>query len=362
MKIETIDRNFRAATVGDLDFQFTDVRQAPFALEGFPWGDPDHPFCRLPPAMTEADVNAGALQLGRHTTTGGAVRFRTDSPQIAIRAKLSHSSDMNHMPRAGSAGFDIYLGTGRDARHFGTAQPSPHEVDLVRVLAQAPQGGGLKDWCVNFPLYGGAESVEIGIRPGSRLEAPAPHAVARPVLFYGSSITQGGCASRPGNVYTSMLCRAVDAPQINLGFSGSAKGEPAVARAIASLDLAGFVMDYDHNAPSVEHLQQTHEPFFKLVREARPELPILLLSRCDIWLDADEPSREANLERRDIVMRTYLNARAQGDRQVFFVDGIGLFGDQDRGACAVDRCHPNDLGFHRMFTYTLPILRTALGV
>ena len=361
MKIESIDKNFVPATIGDVAFEFIDATRTPFALEGFAWRNAEHPFCRIPPTLTTADINAGALGLGLNTTAGGAIRFRTDSAQIAIRAKLAHSGDMNHMPRAGSAGFDIYRGRGRDAVHAGTAQPSPHEINLARIFARQA-AGTLCDWIVNFPLYGGAESVEIGILPGSRLEAPTPHAVPQPILFYGSSITQGGCASRPGNNYTSMLCRAVDAPQINLGFSGSARGEPAMARAIASIDLACFVFDYDHNAPNVEHLAATHEPFFNIVRKARPDLPIILMSRGDIWFDDETAARETNFARREVVMRTYLNARAQGDKQVFFVDGAGLFGTHNRDACTVDRCHPNDLGFYRMYEHVLPTLRAAVGV
>ncbi len=360
MKIESIDKNFVPATVGDTTFAFADVTQPPFVLEGFSWVDPDHPFCRIPPALTKEEVNEGALYLGRNHTAGGAIRFRTDSGQIAIRATLANSGDMNHMPRAGSAGFDIYRGTGRNALHFGTAQPNAGEINLLRILAKDSKPAWA-EWTVNFPLYGGAQRVEIGILPGSHIEAPTPHAIGKPVLFYGSSITQGGCASRPGNNYASMLCRAVDAAQINLGFSGSARGEPAMANAIASLDLACFVLDYDHNAPTVAHLQATHEPFFKIVRAAHPDLPIILLSRSDIWFEVDDEGLENNLARREIIMQTYLNARASGDKQVYFIDGAGLFGVHDRSACTVDRCHPNDLGFYRMFEQVLPTLRAALG-
>ncbi len=249
MKIEDIDKNFKQAQIGDIKFHFFDVTQPPFSLEGFPWRKKkDKGFYRLPKNLTKEQVNEGALFLGNQTA-GGAVRFRSDSKIIAVRAKLAYSSDMNHMPRAGSAGFDLYRGTGKHAIHCGTAQPSRDQIDLETILFEN-DGGETFDWILNMPLYGGAESVEIGILPDAKLEKPTPHKVKKPVLFYGSSITQGGCASRPGNAYTSMLCRAVDAPQINLGFSGCGRGEEAMARTIAELDLAAFVMDYDHNAPT----------------------------------------------------------------------------------------------------------------
>lgn len=341
MKIEEIDRNFQVAQVGNQAIVYRDALQAPFELEGFPWRDPALVFNRLPAGFTEQDVNAGALSCARHTA-GGAVRFRTDSPRLALRTALAHSLDLNHMPRAASAGFDLYRGAGRKIAYQKTVQPNSGQQALEALLV--PDGARrLTDWTLYLPLYGAAAKIEIGLAPGARLESPTSHAVARPVLFYGSSITQGGCASRPGNAYTTMLCRAVDAPQINLGFSGSALGEPAVAAAIAGLDLAALILDYEHNSPSLEHLQNTHERFFRIIRDRRPALPVLILSKCDFWGAAWEK------ERRAVVRRTWERAAAAGDTRVWFIDGAGLFGRQDRDACTVDRCHPNDLGFYRMF-------------
>ena len=355
MKIEDIDSNFKPATVGDKEVHYLNAIQAPFSLEGFPWGDPAKgEFFRLPGDLTEADVNHGALWNGHHNASGGAVRFRTDSPFIAIRAALSDSGDMNHMPRAGSAGFDLYRGPWPESRHAGTAQPHRDEADLVRMLCVRNAGdAGMESWQLNLPLYGGAAFVQVGLAPGAAVEPPAPHRMGR-ICFYGSSITQGGCASRPGNAYTTMVCRALDAEQVNLGFSGSARGEPAMAERIASLrGLAAFVMDYDYNAPTPEHLAATHEPFFRTVRAAQPDLPILVLSAPSVWPDSPDAMRR----RRDIVRATVRRARARGDRLVRFLDGARLFGRTGRDDCTVDRVHPNDLGFRRMADAVLPALR-----
>jgi hypothetical protein len=344
VKIEEIDKNFQTVKVGNLDVCYYDVLKDPFEIEGFPWRDPVRVFNRLPSSFTDKDVNAGALSLSNHTA-GGAVRFRTDSPYITLKANLAYSSDMNHMPRAGSAGFDLYIGSGKDIKYRKTAQPSPN----MKVLELQMVNGSPKkmtDWTLYLPLYGGASKIEIGLAPNAKIEKPTPHVVGKPVLFYGSSITQGGCASRPGNAYTTMLCRAVDAPQINLGFSGSGKGESAVAEAIAGLKLAAFVMDYDHNAPNIQHLKDTHEKFFKIIREKNPELPIIILSKCDFNGGGDN-------ERRKIIRQTYENAVKNGDKKVWFIDGETLFGTENRDACTVDGCHPNDLGFYRMFRQIL---------
>ena len=355
MKIEEIDRNFKIATVGDREIVYFNALEAPFRLEGFPWYPQHHRLYRLPARFTLQQVNQGELDLAQHTS-GGAVRFRTDARQIAIRARLVFSFDMNHMPRTGSAGFDLFRGTGPEKFHIASAQPS-RDQELLEMLLVADNDAGMQEWMLNLPLYGGVGALEIGVNPGSHLELPSPHAIPKPILFYGSSITQGGCASRPGNAYTSMLCREVDAEQINLGFSGSAREEFPLAEAIADLELSVFVMDYDHNTPNPEHLRKTHEPFFRIIREKQPELPIILMSKCDIW---DYKNRKDDEERRSIIRDTYEHALAAGDRNVYFIDGETLFGTTRRSWCTVDTCHPNDLGFFRMFERTLPVLEEAL--
>ena len=352
--ISRIDRNFSAPGIGDFNIVYTDVKKTPFVIEGLPWFKQNKSaYYRIPKKLTEKDTNEGIIALSNHTA-GACVRFRSDSPVIVIRAKLAYSSDMNHMPRAGSAGFDSYSKPdGGKQLYNKTVQPGRDQIDIEALLGVNPRKG-MCDWQVNLPLYGGVDTVEIGIVKNSRLEKPTPHKVAAPVLFYGSSITQGGCASRPGNAYSSMLCRAVDAPQVNLGFSGSARGEEALAREIGKLKLAAFVYDYDHNAPSAEHLEKTHEKFFRIIRELQPELPVIMLSRCDY---ADHP--DCN-RRREIVRTTYRNAVQNGDRNVYFIDGETLFGRKMRDACTVDGCHPNDLGFYRMHKHVLPVLKKIL--
>ena len=370
MKIDEIDSRFKPVAVGDKAVVFLNALKRPFQLEGFPWRESeDSPLFRLPASAAKDEINEGALCLGKQTS-GGAIRFRTDSPFIAIKSLLANSSDMNHMPRAGSAGFDLYRGIAGTRRHVGTAQPNRDEIDfqwnknckiipMQRMLFERDaDDAGMDEWTVNLPLHGGLDTLEIGIAPDSAIEPPLPHSNA-PVLFYGSSITQGGCASRPGNNYASMLCRAVDAEQINLGFSGSARGEIAIGKIIGGLEkLGAFVCDYDHNAPSVEHLQTTHEALFKAVRGQKPKLPVIFISRCDFWRDR---GYDAGCERRAVIRATYEHAVAAGDKRVYFIDGETLFGGEGRCECTVDGCHPNDLGFYRMYENILPTLRKSLA-
>ena len=196
----------------------------------------------------------------------------------------------------------------------------------------------------------------MGVSPDATIQAGREPRFRKPVVFYGSSITQGGCAGKVGSCYSTILARRLDAAQINLGFSGNAKGEEVMAHYIAGLEMSAFIFDYDHNAPNVDHLRRTHEPFFRIVRQAQPQLPIVLVSKPDFDGYPDE-----NRERRNVILQTYANAVAAGDRHVYFVDGETLFGRGDRDMCAVDGCHPTSLGFLRMADRLEPVLRRALA-
>ncbi len=328
-----------------------DIPEEPIVVSGFAWLDRERRFCRLPvDALPEVSE---AVRRLAWCASGGMARFRTDSGTIAIRVELAEVVDMPHMPRSGNSGFDIYEGAGTEKRFINAARPPMNEQVYETLLVDGPDSG-MREWTLNFPVYNGVNRVVVGLDPGKKIDPPSPFTVEKPLLFYGSSITHGGCASRPGNTYPHVLARWLDANLVNFGFSGSARGEPAMARLIATVDMSVFVMDYDHNAPTAGYLEQTHEPFFRIVREARPELPVVIVSSPSINAN---PSRWA--ERREIVRRTYLNAVSRGDTRVWFVDGETLFGTTDRDGCTVDGVHPNDLGFMRMAKAIRPPVEAA---
>ena len=170
------------------------------------------------------------------------------------------------------------------------------------------------------------------------MEKRAGYRIGKPILYYGSSITQGGCASRPGMAYEAIISRRLDADFINLGFNGSARAEQPIADYLASLDPVVFVMDYDYNAPDPEYLAKTHENLYRTFRAAHPDTPVIMVGKPDFWL-----CNESNMERRDVIYRTYNNARLRGEK-VIFIDGHSLFPANMREECTVDNCHPNDLG------------------
>ena len=175
------------------------------------------------------------------------------------------------------------------------------------------------------------------------IQQAAPYRVADPVVFYGSSITQGVAVSRPGNSYISLLSGMLDFDYVNLGFGGNAKGEQAMADYIAGLHQSVFVMDYDQNTPSVQHLEQTHPRFFDTIRSKQPHLPVVMISRPDFRYGGEQA-----VLRREVIRSTYQKAREAGDQNVWFIDGETLWGSEGWDSCTIDTCHPNDLGQWRM--------------
>lgn len=347
--IAQVDRNFLAGSeITRQDIDWYALPDEHFEIRGLAEAE-DGLYYRLPVGLVDC-VNEGVCTLGRHTA-GGRIRFRTDSPFIAYRAKLRYTGSMSHMPLTGSAGTDVFLG-GRALTTFRPADDRAEWYDgFIEFLPEE-----MKDMEMGMPLYNGLQHIYVGVKAGSRVELPRPYRVNKPIVYYGSSITQGGCASKPGNSYQGFLSRWLDADQINLGFSGNGRGEKVMAEYIAGLTMSAFVMDYDYNAPTPEHLQATHETFFRIVRLAQPELPILLVSRPPRGTFNDEDMDK----RREIIRKTYLEAKNAGDEKVWFVDGQTLFGDADVYDCTMDGVHPNDLGFYKMAKTLYPVLKEML--
>ena len=344
-RIERIDKNFATAKPEHARTVFHDVREAPFRVCGLTRDD--RGYCRMAPE-TAAAVSDSVAWLNKHTA-GGRVRFRTDADRVGLRASMRDVTAMPHFALTGSAGFDLYA----DGVYRGTFVPPMDLKDGYQAEVQlAP--GGMREITVHFPLYSGVTRLELGLPEGSALEPARDYEITAPVVYYGSSITQGGCASRPGNAYESILSRLLSCDHVNLGFSGSAKGETRMAEYIAGLEMSAFVLDYDHNAPTPEHLERTHEAFFRIIREARPDLPVFLLSR------PQPVPNEEELLRRDIVRRTWETAVRSGDRNVYFLDGTAMLRAFGGDSGTVDGCHPNDLGFYCMAQALLPGLARAL--
>ena len=208
------------------------------------------------------------------------------------------------------------------------------------------EGEFYRSYTLNFPVHACVESLEIGLKPGAKLGPAKAYRPIDPIVFYGSSIVHGTAASRPGNIYPLMISRMLNVDILNLGFSGQAKGEQNLAQWMATLPMSIFVCDYDHNAPTVEHLEATHYPLYDVIREKNPSLPYIMITRPNYWTSLTD--RAEVLKRRDVVMESYLNARRNGDENVYFIDGLSFFRGDHQYENILDAVHPNDAGFLHM--------------
>lgn len=269
---------------------------------------------------------------------GARLCFRTASKHIGFEIGVENVYVDRGMSFYQANLANCFIGSRKTARLAGIIS-APNSYDDA-VLSESFENSGLNDVTVYLPRNPSITFIKIMIDDDAEILPPTPFELAKPFVFYGSSITENGHTSSP-NAYTAQVSRHFDADFYNFGFSGNACGEEPVARLIAGMDMSIFFYDYDHNAPSAEHLKNTHEKFFRIIRQAKPELPIIMSSRPS----NDTPDYE---ERKQIVRQTYENAVAAGDRNVYFIDGADFFGDVPVDRCVTDGTHPNDLGHYLM--------------
>lgn len=336
--IYKLDKNFNVETSIEREgLTFFDVEEDVFQIYGvFREGDI---YRRMPEAIAK-DISEGVHELSRNAA-GGRVRFITDSPYVAIYTEME-TWKMPHFALSGSAGYDMFVEKeGRQCFAGAFIPPFQFSGSYEAVKDFEDFDGSEQLVTINMPSYSTVKKLYIGVKQGSVLKKAPEYTHKKPVVFYGSSITQGACASNPGSTYQNILSRKFDFDYINLGFSGNAKGEPAMADYIKQLDMSLFVMDYDYNANSLADLRSTHDKMFCAIREAQPELPILILPRPKYDLNKWEQRRLA------IIYDTYTKAKERGDEHVYFIDNKKLMHwAKDIGT--VDGVHPTDSGFLSM--------------
>lgn len=322
-------------------------------IEGKGWSDTKSFYDRLP-ATAENTVRKNVWNLGRDSS-GICIRFLTDATNIAARWTVRKDAlGMPHMPPSGVSGLDLYLKEKGEWRWVGNARPFTKSDEKYLVKSMKP---GRREYALYLPLYNGIEELSIGVDESAALET-APARIAKPVVFYGTSILQGGCASRPGMAYPAILGRRLDWPTINLGFSGNAHCEPEVARLLAELDPAVYVLDPLPNM-TAQMVAERLERFVQIIRKARPNTPIIFVEHVDYTDGEFVPSRKERVAGDNAKLKeTYERLLKSGQKKLFYVPNAKLFGAD--GEATVDGTHPTDLGFLRMADAIEPTLRKAL--
>jgi hypothetical protein len=283
------------------------------------------------------------------------VRFETDSPSIHVHYQLMDGNlAMPHMPATGVSGVDLYA---RDAdgvwRWVQVARPASQEVMAELINGLAP---GEREYALYLPLYNGVESLSVGVEKGARFEGLAPR--DKPIVFYGTSITHGACASRPGMVHTGILGRKLDRPVVNLGFSGNGRMDEAVGNYMVQIDAAAYVIDCLPNMQPADVAAKC-VPLVEQLRAAKPNTPIVLVEDRRFTNDWITPAKhQFHTENHAALRAAYETLLAHGVEHLYYIPGDHLYGDDSEGA--TDASHASDLGFMRQAEIFEPVLRDAL--
>lgn len=345
-EISEIDKNLKVVSQIEKDnLTLLDINQKPFSIFGV-FND-GNGFVRMDTSVAEK-TNDGVFCLNRNTS-GGRATFETDSPYVSILYK-GNVTLFPHMPLTGTAGFDLYiLENGRFRYYKSFVPPTDKEKSYESIIEFEDKKA--RKILIHFPLYSNVDSLYIGLDKDSQLNEFNPYKKELPIVYYGSSITQGGCASRPGNNYPAIVSQKNFTDFICLGFSGSAHGEEIIADYISNIPMSAFVLDYDHNdLDKPEMLKEKHFAFYKKIREKNKDIPIIIMS-APYTLSLSQMMDVS----KKIVEESFAKA-SENDSNVYFIDGEKMLGEEFFECATVDGCHPNDYGFVKMAQAVLNIL------
>jgi lysophospholipase L1-like esterase len=350
-----------AAQTADTAWRWISLPAAELEVDGLPWYAENHGDLVRLPLRLEETFRRPVWDLAK-SPSGARIRFRTDSATLSLRLEYPSPPDMANMHAFGQTGVDVYA----DGVYLSTAvadkSAAPGKVYERPSFNFKDRPRAEREITVYLSLYMPVKVLAIGVDKDAKISRAKPFALARPVVFYGTSITQGGCASRSGMSYQAILGRALNLDFVNLGFSGSGIGEPEMARTVAEIDAACYVLDFAQNNRTLESLEQAYGPFLDTLRAKHPDTPILAITPIYGTNEATRDPSQTNIQKMREHIRQAVSQRiAAGDRRLQIVEGTDLLGPA-QGDGLVDGTHPNDLGFQWMAEGLAARLRKVLGL
>ncbi len=350
LSFETLDPNFAAP---ELDGDWAWHAVAAESVRGRGWPGETPGFGRLP-ARAEGIVRPEIWEIGR-CSAGLSIDFTTDSPRLAANWGVgSEKMALDHMPASGKSGLDLYVRHKLDGWRWAATGRAMTPIENTRELFK-----NAKRVCRRFrlhlPLYNSLETLRLGIKPGAQLKIHAPGPIG--IVLYGTSIVQGGCASRPGMGYSAVLQRRLGRSIANLGFSGNARCEPEMASLLGELKPELFVLDPLANVP-IATCGELVGNFLEILLAARPGISVAMVD------DLNAPKLELMAERdhgwnRKRAAMAGLKKHFSGRSNLYWLSGANLLGTD--GEATVDGTHPTDLGFMRIADALAPNLAIMLA-
>lgn len=329
-----------------------------WGIEGKGWADTLRQYDRLP-AKAEKMVRKPVWDLSRHSA-GMMTRFATNSNEIKVRYKLTSANlAMNHMPATGVSGVDLYAEDAEGApRWVNVSRPVKQNVESTLAKGiDVLDNGASRNFSLYLPLYNGVEKLEIGVPAKFSFQTTTVR--TNPILFYGTSIMHGACASRPGMSISGILGRRLNRPVINLGFSGNGKMEMPLAELIGELNPSVIAVDCLPNMNG-QLVKERTEPFVNRLRELHSETPILLVEdRAFTNSRFFNSRRNHHQASRQNLKSVFDRLTESGVKQLYYLEGEDLLGNDGDGA--TDGSHPNDLGMMRYADAYEEVLNRILG-
>lgn len=331
-------------------------------------GETERTYARLPRYVKDSIPEGRELWDRQQCSSGIGVRFATNSTRIGCKYTLYWDTHMIHMADTGLKGTDLYILEGDSVwRHVNTNRPyvkkdeNGNKTKLVESTYVSNLDGKMHEYVIYFPLYDGIEDFSVKVDSGAVITKGSPEVINanRRIVAYGTSILQGGCASRTGMAATNIIGRELNCEVVNLGFSGEGKQDTYVARAMATIpDVDVFLLDPVPNCTEMMCDTLTYN-FVKTLRALRPDVPIVMLegpiypyARYDSFFGKYLPKKN------DAFRRNYERLKAENPNNLYYVTSEGLDGPEDDGT--VDGIHLTDLGFLHYANKMIPILRPLL--
>lgn len=334
------------------DLVYTDASVLPVIGKGFE--DTENRYERLPAYLKEKTRQA-VWNLSTNCS-GLAIRFRSNSGTIAAKWEVTGDVVMNHFTPTGIKGLDLYCLQDGEWQFVNSARPTGKSTQAIIISNMKKEE---REYMLYLPLYDGLANLEIGIDTGSTIGNPQVDSPKRnkPVVFYGTSITQGGCATRAGMSYTNILSRKLDREIVNLGFSGNGKLDLEIAEAMAKIDASCYVIDCLPNV-TVEIMNEKYVPFIEILRTAKPEVPIILIENVQYTHMSFDEKVASGIDGKNQLLRTIWKGLKKNDRAIYYIKSDGLIGSDLEGT--VDGVHLTDLGFLRMSEILYPKLKKRI--
>lgn len=310
--------------------------------EGQGWSKTVLPYDRLP-AKAWSMVREEVWELAQHSA-GIVIPFTTDSRTIAVKWRVCFDFKLTHMTGSGIRGVDLYA---RDSvihqwRWVGTGRP-----DYTKTLSVLSKNmtASQRHYRLYLPLYDGIDSLWIGIDSNRTIQSE-PDQDDSPLVFYGTSITQGCSASRPGMAYPAIIGRKLERETINLGFSGNGRMDMELADLIGELKTDMIILDCLPNL-TPEQLIHNVQPFVARLCQFHPLTPILLVESVlfpAIWIDTS--LSHSITTKNSLLKHEYQQLLTKGYKNIYYLEGNDLIGRD--GETTVDGTHLTDIGMQRI--------------